>query len=195
MYPIIHRVNTLKELGSIPLTYGIEIDVRDHGDHMILQHDPFTEGESFEAFLQSFKHKTLIVNVKSERIEPEVIRLLDKYAISDYFFLDSSFPMLFTLASQGVRNLAILFSEYESIETVKNMKSLVSWIWIDCLTKLPLDREVYMQLKETKLKLCLVSPDLLGRENEIEAYKDFLLQHQMNFDAVCTKIHNVSKWF
>ena len=190
----IHRVNTTKELIKVPTEYGVEVDVRDHKDNLILQHDPFKDGELFESYLQLYNHGILIINIKSERIEYAVLELLKKYHIQNYFFLDSSFPMIHSLITQGEKNIAIRYSEYESIETVVNMKNMVSWVWVDCFTHLPLNNEIYKRLKETKLKLCLVSPDLLGRGDDISKYREYLGKNNMRFDAVCTKVYNVNKW-
>jgi len=45
MIYIAHRINTSKELNSIPCDIGIEIDVRDFKGELILAHDPFVEAE------------------------------------------------------------------------------------------------------------------------------------------------------
>ena len=44
---IAHRVNTLIELKKIPKEYGVELDLRDYGERLILQHDPFKDGDDF----------------------------------------------------------------------------------------------------------------------------------------------------
>src|SRR4030067_2525890 len=46
---IAHRVNTLADLRSLPREYGGEIDLRDRGERLILQHDPFKDGGGFAA--------------------------------------------------------------------------------------------------------------------------------------------------
>ena len=88
---ICHRVNKMDELKNIDTQFGVEIDLRD--DHksgnIILAHDPFIDGEYFEDYLKIYKNNTLILNVKSERIEIESLNLLEKYNINNYFFLDS----------------------------------------------------------------------------------------------------------
>lgn len=83
---IAHRVNTIEELNKLPVNYGVEIDLRDSGDKLILQHDPFTDGEDFETYLQLYRHGTMIINSKSERIEHKALELLNSYQITDYFF-------------------------------------------------------------------------------------------------------------
>ena len=70
---IAHRVNKITKLKKLPLKYGAEIDIRDSGKELIVVHDPFKKGEKLEKFLKNYKHKTLIANVKSERIKRLVI--------------------------------------------------------------------------------------------------------------------------
>ncbi|WP_404452351.1 hypothetical protein LG329_18530 [Virgibacillus necropolis] len=191
---IAHRVNTIEELNKLPVNYGVEIDLRDSGDKLILQHDPFTDGEDFETYLKHYRHGTMIINSKSERIEHKVLELLNSYQITDYFFLDSSFPMIHLLAKKGERNIALRFSEYEGLDTVLTMEGKVKWVWVDCFTKLPLDKEIYAVLKRAGFKLCLVSPELQGRPEDIESYKHYLDQNSILLDAICTKSMNVNTW-
>jgi hypothetical protein len=83
---IIHRINKIKNLKTIPTKFGVEIDLRDFNKDLILQHDPFKKGDLFEKYLENFKHGTLIIDVKSERIEQKAIRLLKKNKIKNFFF-------------------------------------------------------------------------------------------------------------
>ena len=75
----------------------ILIFLRDYGKELMLKHDPFTGGERFEDFLKSYDKSSIILNIKSERIEYKVLELLKKFNITEYFFLDSSFPMIFKM--------------------------------------------------------------------------------------------------
>ncbi len=191
---IAHRINTIEELKKIPKEYGVELDLRDFGDRLILQHDPFKDGEDFEEYLKHYKHATMILNIKSERIEHRVLELIKKYDIEKYFFLDSSFPMIYTLSKDGEQNIAFRFSEFEAIDTILNMKNRVKWVWVDCFSKLPITQENYKILKESGFKFCLVSPELQGQDEKLEEYKTYLKDEHIVFDAICTKVYNVGKW-
>ena len=191
---IAHRVNTIKDLKKIPKEYGVELDLRDYSDRLILEHDPFKDGEDFEDYLKHYDHGTMILNIKSERIEYKVIELLHKYNIKKYFFLDSSFPMIYLLSKNGEKNIALRFSEFEGVDTILNMKEKVEWIWVDCFSKLPIDKENYQLLKENGFKFCLVSPELQGQNEKLSAYKKYLVNEGIVFDAICTKVYNVEKW-
>lgn len=191
---IAHRINSIEELIETDPELGIEIDLRDRKDRLILQHDPFRDGVDFEEWLKHFRHRTLVLNIKSERIETRVLSLVEKHGVKDFFFLDSTIPMMYLLSNNGIRRLAVRYSEIEPIEGVLAMKARVEWVWVDCFSVLPIDRHSYRILRENGLKLCLVSPELQDRERDIEAYRQYLLSEGITFDAICTKRHNISRW-
>ena len=190
-----HRINTTTELKKIPHKYGIEIDLRDNlnGD-IYLAHDPFTNGELFNDFLKSYNHSFIILNIKSERIEYKVLELIKKYNMTKYFLLDSSFPMIYKLTSEGEKNIAIRFSEYEGLDTILNMKGKVKWVWVDCFTQNPLNKEIYIKLKQEGFKLCFVSPELQNQSEKLKEYKDFFEKENIIMDMICTKSYNIDKW-
>jgi hypothetical protein len=191
---IAHRINTIDVLQQIPREMGIEIDLRDKGDRIIVQHDPFTGGADFEEYLSHFQHGTLILNIKSERIEFRVLELIKQFNIEKYFFLDSSFPMIKTLIDSGENNIAMRFSEYEGMDTLKNLAGQVKWVWVDCFSKLPISAESFNVLKECGYKLCLVSPELQNQDEKLEDYKKFLKSEEIVFDAICSKYYNAARW-
>lgn len=185
MLLIRHRVNTVEQLKSTPPEFGVEIDLRDRAQRLILQHDPFQDGEDFEDYLAHYRHGPMILNVKSERIEPRVLELLRAAAIENYFFLDSSFPMIRSLIAQGENRIAMRFSEFEPAESALALAGQVKWVWVDCFTKMPFDERSYAALK-AHFRLCAVSPELQGRAAEtIPAYREQLAKFPV--DAVCTK--------
>ena len=69
MIKILHRINTKKELVDTKKTYGVEVDIRSHGERLIINHDPFSEGEDFLDWITAYNHKALILNVKEEGLE------------------------------------------------------------------------------------------------------------------------------
>ena len=195
MILINHRINTINELKNIKPEYGIEVDLRDNlNGEIYMAHDPFISGELFDNFLQYYNHRFIILNIKSERIEYKVLELLKKYNITNYFFLDSSFPMIYKLSREGEKNIAVRFSEFEGIDTILVMKGLVNWVWVDCFTKIPLDENNYKQLKEAGFKLCFVSPELQNQQEKLDEYKEYFVNQNINLDMICTKKNNIDKW-
>ena len=192
---IVHRINKKEELKNLSKEYGVELDLRDNVDGTIyINHDPFVLGENFEDYLKEYNHGTMILNIKSERIELRILELLKKYNIKNYFFLDSSFPMIKLLSDKGEKNIALRYSEYEGLDTLEKMQGKVHWVWVDCFNKLPIDNEIYKKIKNMGYKLCLVSPELQGQPEKIELYVKQIKEEKIEFDAICTKKYNVGKW-
>ena len=192
---IAHRINTVAELKELPTEYGVELDLRDDLDGRIyIQHNPFESGEDFEEYLKEYHHGTMILNVKSERIELRILEILPKYDVKSYFFLDSSFPMIWLLSNQGEKNVALRISEVEGLDTARNMAGKVEWIWLDCFSRIPIGKVEFDELHSLGYKICFVSPELEGIDKDIEDYKKQLEENGMVMDAICTKLYNVKRW-
>lgn len=185
MQYIAHRINTIAQLRQTPVEYGVELDLRDRGERLILQHDPFGDGEDFEEYLKHYRHGLMILNIKSERIEHRVLEAVRGAGIANYFFLDCSFPMIRSLVKTGEHRIAVRFSEYEPVESALALAGQVEWVWVDCFSRQPLDDRTYELLK-AHFKLCAVSPELQGRDvATIADYRRELAAYPV--DAVCTK--------
>ena len=186
---ISHRRNTLSELLATPAKYGVEVDIRSYGSKLVIHHDPLIEGEPFEAWIAAYKHGTLILNVKEEGLEGRLIDLMKAHGIEDYFFLDQSFPFLVKWAKTGERRCAVRVSEFESVETALSLSGKIDWVWVDCFTHFPLSHKDAELLKDAGFKLCLVSPELQGRnaEDEIPQLAALLKERGIVADAICTK--------
>jgi hypothetical protein len=191
---IAHRIETIQELKAVPTSLGVEVDLRDHRDKIILSHDPFQHGEDFQEFLKEYQHGTLVLNIKSERIEDRILEMLKRHNIKRYFFLDSSFPMIIQLTNKGEKQIAVRYSEFESLESALKLTGRVNWVWVDCFTILPLGQKAYIQLKKAGFKICLVSPDLVGRSQDIATYRYRLLSEKILLDAICCKLENIGTW-
>jgi hypothetical protein len=185
---IFHRRNTIEELKATPTEFGVEVDIRsDHGQ-LIIHHDPFKNGESFEEWIKYYRHGTLILNVKEEGLEARLIDLMKQYDIEDYFFLDQSFPVLIKWLKLGERHWAVRVSEYESIETALTLAGKIDWIWVDCFTQSPLTGIDAKSLQDAGFKLCFVSPELQGRpaETAIPELAKILAERDITADSICT---------
>jgi len=186
---ISHRRNTLAELDATPRQYGVEVDIRSNGEQLIIHHDPFAAGPSFDSWVATYQHGTLILNVKEEGLEARLIALMQQHGITDYFFLDQSFPFLVKWSKAGERRCAVRVSEYESVDSALTLAGKVDWVWVDCFTVFPLSAVDGARLQQAGFKLCLVSPELQGRNAELEipALRQLLCERNIVADAVCTK--------
>jgi hypothetical protein len=186
-----HRRNTIAELGATPVRYGVEVDIRSRRDALVIHHDPFADGEAFDAWITAYRHGTLILNVKEEGLEDRLLALMASHEIEDFFFLDQSFPFLIRTARRGERRCAVRISEYESIDTALSLAGLVAWVWVDCFNEgLWLSGAEANRLHDAGFRLCLVSPELQGRTSadELERVKERLRTQAISIDAVCTKM-------
>ncbi|WP_459862299.1 PI-PLC domain-containing protein [Endothiovibrio diazotrophicus] len=184
-----HRCNTLSDLQATPPELGVEIDLRSRDGELILAHDPFVTGERFADWLTAYRHRFLIVNVKEEGLERAVLARLAEHRIEAFFFLDQSFPFLLKSALAGERRCAVRVSEYESVETALRLAGRVDWVWVDTFTHLALTGEEAQRLQQAGLRLCLVSPELVGRSGSapVAAMRAELTTRGIAIDAVCTK--------
>ena len=190
MIRICHRRNTRAELEATPRAFGVEVDIRSQGPELIIHHDPFQAGESFIEWLDAYRHRLLILNVKEEGLEDRLLGLMADRGIEDFFFLDQSFPFLIRTANRGESRCAVRVSEYEAIDTALVLAGQVDWIWVDCFTRFPLTRPDGDRLRDAGFKLCLVSPELQGRTDpaEIAAMRRRIGELGIVIDAVCTKV-------
>ena len=183
-----HRINESHRLIDIPSHDGVEIDLRSMGERIVLQHDPFLEGEDLVSWLDHWNGQELILNVKEEGLENRILEILKLSSIENYFFLDQSFPFMIKSLNSGNRNVAGRVSDLESIETVLGLKC--NWVWLDCFLgnwKYLIDAVPVLQSQGKRL--CLVSPELVrtGSENEMRDLQNLIRENQLNLDAVCTK--------
>ncbi len=193
MLKIVHRVNNSDFLKTIPKQYGVELDLKAYGDRLILNHEAFADGEDFEEYLKYYNHKLVILNIKETGIEKRVLELMEKFQIEDYFLLDVEAPYLYRASNfAGIRKMAVRYSEYEPIEMVENFKGKVDWVWIDTVTKLPLDESIIKKLEG--FKTCLVCPERWGRPEDIPVYAKQMKELNFKPTAVMTAFKHINDW-
>ena len=196
MITVCHRINSIKLLKKIPYNYGVEIDIRDYKNTLILNHDPFKKGESFLKYLKHFKHRFLVINVKSEGIETKIYNILQKRKINNFFFLDVSLPFIVKLSKSLTKKISIRVSDLESIQTASNFKKKVEWVWLDYFKDNVLKLNNIKILKNMKYKVCYVSHDLQNRkiQNKEIAYFKKTKEKKVLLDMIIVKKENILKW-
>jgi hypothetical protein len=184
-----HRINESSMLLDIPSTDGVEIDLRSMNGKIILQHEPFLDGEDFVSWLKTWQGQELILNVKEEGLENRILEILESTGVEDYFFLDQSFPFMVRTLSTGNRNVAARVSDLESSETALGLDC--NWIWLDCFFgdwKFLI--EVVPKLQSRGKRMCLVSPELvrINSTSEMQSLQSILRENDLHIEAVCTKV-------
>lgn len=191
---IIHRINTIKELKQIPKEYGCEIDIRTDGSRLILNHDPFTSGDFLTDYLDEYNHGTLVLNIKESGIEDIVLEEVKKRDIKSYFLLDVEFPYLFSASERGEKNISVRFSEKEPIENVSLLKDKVDWVWVDTITKSPINEDSIKILRN--FNICLVCPSRWHRTYDIKPFiADLKKYHIYNNCSIMTSLNSINEYY
>ena len=190
---IIHRVNKIAVLKTIDENYGTEIDIRSYNSNLVLNHEPYTNGDILQDYLENYKHNTLILNIKESGIEDDVLSIVKKFKIKSYFLLDIEFPYIFKLINKKNNKFAIRYSEYENIATLIDFKNLAEWAWIDTPSKFPINNNNKFILNN--FKTCLVCPERWGRKEDIYQYKKFFKKLDYYPNAIMTSLDTLKIWF
>ncbi|HOI10178.1 MAG TPA: hypothetical protein PK313_06850 [Myxococcota bacterium] len=188
MIRIRHRVNAIDDLAALAPGIGAEIDLRSRGDRIVLNHDPFLDGDDLEAWLDRWAdgtpRGTLVLNPKEDGLEDRVRAALGARGVDDWFFLDLPVPTMVRLACrEGEPRVAVRASEWEPIEAARAFAGRAAWAWLDSFTGAPPPVDVARALA-ADFRVCLVSPELQRQPaDRIDAF----LHLAPHLAAVCTK--------
>ena len=125
--------------------------------------------------------------MKEEGLEKPILKILRKNKINNFFFHDQTFSSM--LKNMSKTKVSIRYSEFEELKKIDILFKKIKWLWVDNFNKLEIDKKLYKLLKRQKVKICLVSPELVkkSRLNEIKKIILFLRKNKIIIDAVCTK--------
>ena len=185
-----HRVNDPAALREVPTELGVEIDLHADGDRLVLVHDAFTTGPDFEDWLDSYRHRFIVLNTKEEGLEQRIATLLQARGIHEWAFLDQSFPYLVRTLRGGETRTMVRISEYESLATALALAPRPDWVWVDSFTGAWPQTEELRALSETGFRLMVVSPELQGRslDDELDTVTQRFVDAGVPLDGVCTKL-------
>lgn len=184
-----HRVNTPEGLAATSTEFGVEIDVRSKGDKLLLEHDPYLDGVDFDAWLDAYRHRFIVVNIKEEGLEARIAAALDARAITQWAFLDQSFPFLVRGLRAGETRTMVRVSEFERPQTALALEPRPDWVWVDSFTGQYPEPEDLHDLVDVGYKLMFVSPELQGRDagSEVPRARSHFESAGIALDGVCTK--------
>lgn len=190
---IIHRVNTIKKLKKIPKEFGLEIDIRNFKNKIILNHEPYSNGDLLVDYIKNYEHGTLVVNVKESGIENDAIKIIKKNKkIKNFFLLDVEIPYLFHCLKSNEKSVALRTSFYEPFNNLKFFNKKFNWIWIDTIKKINFSKDEKLALKS--FKKCLVCPERWGKPKQILQYFNYFKKNNIKLDAVMTSLKYSRTW-
>ena len=146
-------------------SWGIETDIRDYLENLVISHDVSTHNNFTFAQLLDFRKLggrkgTLGLNIKADGLSDILLEELKAEGISDYFVFDMSIPETLRYLKLGM-NVFLRSSEYEVLNDTLLLQ--VQGIWLDGFTKIWYDREFVDSHLGMGKKIAFVSCELHNR--------------------------------
>jgi hypothetical protein len=151
--------------------FGIETDIRDYQGALVVSHDVPKPGQqllSFDSFLEMYmqnkdKHAVLAINIKADGLHELLQGAIRKHNLQSYFVFDMSFPGLFFSYRKSGLTFYTSLNDYIQKPILHNE---AAGIWLDAYEDTWFNMtDVELYLADGK-KVCIVSPELHGREYE-----------------------------
>ena len=194
---IAHRQNAKKNLLRIKKDglHGIEIDLRTDSKKIIITHDPFTKGLDFIKNIKLFKKYFLLIDIKSTGISRTISKILIKNKIK-FLFLNLVPHEFIEMIKLGFsKYLFLRFSSYEGFNLNNKILKKVNWVWFDFFNNQSIKKKEYKYIKKYKKKICITSPDLLGKSSvTVLKLINYLNKNRIKVDMVCVKKKNIKLW-
>lgn len=161
-----YEQNTAHALRKALLSgWGIETDIRDLNGELVVSHDmPYsgilTAAQFFDDYLASKTDAMLALNIKSDGLATSLNKLLEARNITRYFCFDMSVPDMLSYLRLAMPAAARL-SEYEGEGPLSEAATA---LWVDGFNHLNLEKEQLVRWLKQGKQVCLVSPELHGRD-------------------------------
>jgi hypothetical protein len=177
--------------------FGVETDIRDDRGNLVICHDlPSGSEMLLSEFFELLNGRNLLLalNIKSDGLTNKLKDLLSKYNIENYFTFDMSFP-------ESRRYVSKELCPYLSIsEFQRDFFRLHEYagVWLDAF-----ESEWYSQAhlekilsSLTKKKVCIVSPELHGRDHLLVWEKLRAIEANLKIElAICTDFPDKAEIF
>lgn len=174
---------------SLSLNFGIEVDIRDYKSKIVISHDlPNINSPKLSELLDIYsreKNKPFIaLNIKSDGLQQDLKTALDKYKINNYFVFDSSVPDAINFIKSGMKT----FTRQSEYENSPAFYELAEGVWLDEFHSSWIDEETLNFHYNNGKKVCIVSPELHGRDMEIgwKTYKKIFFKNPKINISLCT---------
>jgi hypothetical protein len=146
--------------------WGIETDIRDYNEELVISHDiatnnSYTTEFLFDQYRNAGIKSTLALNIKADGLSKLLLLLLEKYNISNYFVFDMSVPETLRYLDAEM-NVFIRCSEFEKPDETLYDRS--NGIWLDIFKSVWYDRDFVNLHITNQKKIAFVSPELHGRD-------------------------------
>jgi len=171
---------------SASLNFGTETDVRDCLGKLVVAHDlPNGNEIGFASFLGFFESKSLLlaVNIKADGLADQLKKAMINYPRQAWFAFDMSIPDMRAHLRAGNP----VFARMSEVEKEPAWFDDVAGIWLDSFKDQWYDTQLVRHLIEKGKRVCVVSPELHGRNHET-LWEILLPLASLNGLILCTDI-------
>ncbi len=173
---------------SLDSNFGLETDIRDWNDNLVISHDMPNEANILLTdLLEHYRIKNsslpLALNIKADGLHDQLKRILADFSIDNYFLFDMSVPDLIGYVKREMK-VFLRLSEYEHDLFLYDK---IEGIWLDSFNGLWYDEKLIKNHLDKGKKVCLVSDELHHRpfDKQWELILNWSLNKRDNF-ILCT---------
>ncbi len=151
---------------SFELGFGTETDLRDLAGSLVVSHDPANPGVMLATEMAEIHQEidpvlTLALNVKSDGLTELTKDLVETFAIRDAFVFDMAVPDALRWLSSGIP----AFTRHSEEEPEPSFYDRAAGVWLDAFYTDWWDADVVSRHLEAGKRVCIVSPELHGRDH------------------------------
>jgi len=150
---------------SFDLGFGTETDVRDCNGMLVIAHDMPNGSEMLLTdFVKIIDKRALplAVNVKADGLTSLLKQIMEDAGVANWFVFDMSIPDMRAYLQAGVS----VFARMSEVEKEPAWFEQVTGIWLDSFADVWYDADQILALLHKGKQVCVVSPELHGREFE-----------------------------
>lgn len=146
--------------------YGLESDIRDYEGKLVISHNVADAAcqeatEVLHWLAEKGDKFCFAINIKADGIGGLLQKALQEAKITNYFTFDMSVPQMLEYSNLGLR----YFTRQSEIESVPVLYEHAAGIWVDgFFHENWITEELLLQHLEQGKEICIVSPELHGRE-------------------------------
>lgn len=179
--------------------FGFESDVRDYKEELVISHNVASvdslKAEQVFGWLSKLGDKyTFAINIKADGLKDMLKDYFEKNHLKNYFLFDMSVPQMIEYEEAGLR----FFTRQSEVEKDPVMYDKANGVWVDGFWgESWITEELLKQHIDHGKEICLVSPELHGRNSYMNFWKE-LKSYDLDFSKVylCTDLPEEARgWF
>ena len=174
---------------SLFLNFGIEVDIRDYRDELVISHDLPSENSPklsllFEIYRKNIHKPLIALNIKSDGLQKILKKQLEKFQIVNYFIFDASVPDSINFIKAGINT----FTRQSEYENSPSFYELAKGVWLDEFYSSWIDEHTLNFHSNNGKDICIVSPELHKRDRHIgwKKYKKIIYKNPKIKLTICT---------